>query len=82
MGRVRGRRLTNLQLERTLQDLLGIDIPLSQLMPEEPRNDGFTTVADVQAMSHFQLQQHLRIVDIALVEAFQRGSVVGMGGRL
>ena len=31
-GRVQGRRLTNLQLERTLQDLLGIDIPLTILM--------------------------------------------------
>ena len=29
-GRVRGRRLTNLQLERTLHDLLAIDIPLAR----------------------------------------------------
>lgn len=36
-GRVRGRRLTNHQLERTLQDLLAIDIPLATLMSEEPR---------------------------------------------
>ena len=72
LGRVRGRRLTNLQLERTLQDLLGIDIPLSRQMPDEPRTDGFTTVAHGQSMSHFQLQQHLRVVDNALDEAFQR----------
>ena len=71
-GRVRGRRLTNLQLERTLHDLLGIDIPLASRMPEEPKADGFTTVAAGQTMSHFQLEQHLGIVDLALDEAFKR----------
>ncbi|MEW4489528.1 DUF1592 domain-containing protein [Thalassoglobus sp. JC818] len=71
-GRVQGRRLTNLQLERTLHDLLGIDIPLAERMPEEPKSSGFTTVSDGQAMSHFQLQQHLDIVDLALDDAFQR----------
>lgn len=71
-GRVRGRRLNNLQLERSLHDLLGIDIPLASRMPEEPRAEGFTTVADGQAMSHFQLEQHVSVVDAALDEAFRR----------
>lgn len=72
LGRVRGRRLTNLQLERTLHDLLSIDIPLASLMAEEPRTNGFTTVADGQPMSHFQIQKHLEVVDVALDEAFRR----------
>lgn len=72
LGRVRGRRLTNLQLERTLHDLLSIDIPLASLMADEPRTDGFTTVADGQPMSHFQIQKHLEVVDTALDEAFRR----------
>jgi len=72
VGRVRGRRLTNLQLERTLQDLFGIDIPLAKNFSDEPRNGGFTMVADGQAMSHFQLEQHLAAVDFALNEAFRR----------
>src|SRR5690606_2045637 len=71
-GRVRGRRLTNLQLEGTLHDLLGIDIPLASRLPEESRTDGFTTVADGQSLSHFQLDQHLGVVDAALDEAFRR----------
>ncbi|HRX77427.1 MAG TPA: DUF1592 domain-containing protein [Pirellulaceae bacterium] len=71
-GRVRARRLTNLQLERSLHDLLGIDIPSAARMPEEQRADGFTTVADGQAMSHFQLEQHVSVVDTALDEAFRR----------
>ncbi len=72
VGRVKGRRLNNLQLERTLQDLLGIDIPIAKDFSDEPRTGGFTTVAEGQAMSHFQLQQHLQAVDAALDEAFRR----------
>lgn len=71
-GRVGARRLTNLQLERTLHDLLGIDIPLAGRMTDEPRTAGFTTVAAGQPMSHFQVQQHLDVVDAALDEAFRR----------
>ena len=71
-GRVRARRLTNLQLERTLHDLLGIDIPLASELPDEPRTNGFTTVANGQPMSHFQLERHLSLVDKSLDEAFRR----------
>ena len=71
-GRVQGRRLTNLQLERTLHDLLGIDIPLAVHMTEDSDGTGFNTVASGQAMSHFQLQKHLEVVDMALDEAFDR----------
>ena len=71
-GRVRGRRLTNLQVERTLHDLLGIDIPLAELQPEEPRPHLFATVADGQTMSRFQMEAHLAVVDAALDEAMRR----------
>ena len=72
LGRVHARRLTRVQVERSLHDLLGIDIPLADELPEDARNHGFTTVADGQAMSHFQLQRHLAVVDLALDEAFRR----------
>ena len=71
-GRVVGRRLTRIQIERSLQDLLGIDIPLADQLPEESRANRYSTVADGQAMSHFQLQSHLAVVDLALDEAFRR----------
>ena len=76
LGRVRGRRLTRKQVERSLQDLLGIDIPLADQLPEETRSHRFTTVADGQAVSHFQMQQHLAVVDLALDEAFRRARTV------
>lgn len=73
LGRVRGRRLTKRELERSLQDLLGIDIPLADQLPDEVRPPGsFTTVATGQSMSHFQLERHLAVVDVALDEAFRR----------
>ena len=71
-GRVHGRRLTNLQLERSLHDLLGIDIPLASRLPEEPRTHGFANVAESQSISHHHLQNHLNVVDAALDEAFRR----------
>ncbi len=72
VGRVQGRRLTNLQLERTLQDLTGIDIPLAIEMPVEPKTAEFRTYSENQTMSHFHLEQHLKIVDLALDEMFRR----------
>jgi hypothetical protein len=72
LGRVRSRRLTSVQLERTLHDLLAIDVPLASLMPEEQRTDGFTNIAEGQSMSHFQLESHLSVVDAALDAAFDR----------
>jgi hypothetical protein len=72
VGRVGARRLTRREIERSLHDLLGIDIPLANQLPEEPRSSGFTTVADGQSMSHFQMERHLGVVDVALEEAFRR----------
>ena len=74
LGRVRGRRLTNAQLERTLHDLLAIDVPLASMMSEEPRRHGFNNIADAQAMSHFQLASHLSVVDTALDAALERAA--------
>lgn len=73
-GRVPVRRLTNLQVERSLHDLLGIDIPLAVRLPQEPRTNSFSTVAASQSISHYQLESHLSVVDAALDEAFRRAT--------
>lgn len=72
LGRVHARRLTRREIERSLHDLLGIDIPLADQLPEEAGSTEFTTVADGQSMSHFQMERHLAVVDVALDEAFRR----------
>ncbi|MFM8495389.1 MAG: DUF1592 domain-containing protein [Planctomycetia bacterium] len=71
-GRVRARRLSPREVERSLHALLGIDIPLADLIPVEGRPGGFTTVAQRQTMSHHHLERHLALVDAALDEAFRR----------
>jgi mono/diheme cytochrome c family protein len=71
-GRVRGRRLTRLQVERTLHAVLGIDRPLADLLPDEGRPRGFTTIAEQQTISHHHLERHLAVVDTALDAAFSR----------
>jgi hypothetical protein len=76
-GRVQGRRLSNSQLQRTLQDLLHIDVPLARLMPPETRSSGYVHLADAQTMSHFQLENHLQVVDAALDAAFDRATLGG-----
>jgi hypothetical protein len=71
-GRVTARRLTRFEYERTIHDLLGIDLPLMNLLQEDPRADGFDTVSTAQQISHFQLEKYLNVADIALEEAFER----------
>lgn len=71
-GRVRGRRLTSREVERSLHDLLGIDIPLKDSLPQDEAATLFATTAEGQSISHFQLERHLAAVDRALDEAFHR----------
>ena len=71
-GRVRSRRLTRVEYEHTIHDLLGIEIPLKDLLPEDPSSEGFETVAKGQQLSHYQLARYLDVADLALEEAFSR----------
>ena len=73
-GRVRSRRLTRVEYEHTLHDLLGIDIPLKTLLPEDRASHGFETVADGQQLSHHQLARYLDVADLALDNAFDRAT--------
>jgi hypothetical protein len=69
-GRVQARRLTRSEFERSLQDLLGIYVPLQSQLPEDPFTEGFNTVAKGQQISPNQLQTYLGVVDEALKLAF------------
>jgi len=73
-GRVHGRRLTRVEYEHTIHDLLGIDVPLANLLPADESSHGFETVADAQQLSHFHLDKYLAAADTALDEAFKRVS--------
>ncbi|MFK7910004.1 MAG: DUF1592 domain-containing protein [Akkermansiaceae bacterium] len=71
-GRVRGRRLTRVEYEHTVQDLLGVRTPLKQNLPAEESDAVFASVAESQQLSHFHLDKYLKAADLALTEAFTR----------
>jgi hypothetical protein len=70
VGRVQARRLTRSEFEKSLQDLLGIDLPFESRLPEDPLTDGFNTVARGQQISSNQLAIYLSAIDEALDAAF------------
>jgi len=73
-GRVHVRRLTRREYEHTLHDLLGVDLPLNELLPEDPDTRGFETVATGQPLSHHHLRMYLETADRVLTEAFDRAT--------
>ena len=72
VGRVQSRRLTRSEFERSLQDLLGIYVPLQAQLPEDPFTEGFNTVAKGQQISPNQLETYLTVIDEALNLAFKQ----------
>lgn len=74
-GRVRARRLTRFEYERSLHELLGIDVPLIDLLPEDSRSGDFDTVSGAQQVSHYLLEKYLVAIDAALDAAFTRAFV-------
>ena len=71
-GRVRSRRLNRIEYENTLHELLGVNIPLIELLPEDQATHGFINIAESQQLSYHVLQKYLEVVDVMLDEAFGR----------
>lgn len=65
-GRTLARRLNRIEYENTLHDLLGIDIPLAALLPEDTPMHGFDTVAEGLRFSQLQIEKYLEAADEAL----------------
>ncbi|MEO9590883.1 DUF1585 domain-containing protein [Rhodopirellula bahusiensis] len=71
-GRVPTRRLTRTQYERNVCDLLAIDVPLREFLPEESLADGFDTVSSSQQVSDHSLAAYLDAADFTLQTAFDQ----------
>lgn len=71
-GRVHARRLTRVEYENTVHQLLGIRIPLQRYLPEPSSQGIFDTLAKSQQISHFVLEKYLTAADAALDAAFAR----------
>jgi hypothetical protein len=71
-GRVRIRRLNRLEYENTVHDLLGIETPLRDLLPEDELRDGFTNQSGALSVSPVHIQQYMAAADRALEAASVR----------
>jgi hypothetical protein len=68
-GRTLARRLNRIEYEHTVQDLLGIDEPLAELLPEDTPLHGFDTVAEGLRFSQLQIEKYLEAAETALTTA-------------
>lgn len=71
-GRVKSRRLSRIEYENTIHDLLGVNLPIIERLPEDLTIDGFSNIAEGQQISYHLLQKYLEVVDLLLDEAFER----------
>ena len=67
-GRAGWRRLTNLEFENSLHDLLSITTPLQALLPSE-HAAGFNTSSATQEISSVHIQSYLNAIDRAIDSA-------------
>jgi hypothetical protein len=65
-GRVVLRRLNRVEYENTLHDLLAIDIPLANMLPEDASSRGFDNVSEGLRLSSGQIESYLQAADTAL----------------
>ncbi len=81
IGRVPSRRLSRLEYEHTLHDLLGIGDDLARHLPPENESGSLDVVASTQEMSSVHVRGLLMAADLALDEAIQLGAKPRMGER-
>jgi len=68
-GRVVYRRLNRTEYVNTVHDLLGIDTPLRDLLPEDGTAGGFDNIGAALNLSAVHLERYLEAADLALKEA-------------
>ncbi|MDE2690224.1 MAG: DUF1592 domain-containing protein [Acidobacteriota bacterium] len=72
-GQTPPRRLTGLEYEYTVEDLLLIEEDLARLLPAESASAGFDTLATEQGISPLHLRSYLEAADRALDAAIRLG---------
>jgi mono/diheme cytochrome c family protein len=68
-GRVVYRRLNRTEYVNTINDLLGIDTPLRDMLPEDGTAGGFDNIGAALNLSAVHLERYLQAADLALKEA-------------
>jgi cytochrome c553 len=65
-GRVVFRRLNRVEYENTIRDLLGVQVNLKDLLPEDSAAHGFDNVGEALHVSSFLMERYLEAADKAL----------------
>ena len=68
-GRVVLRRLNRVEYENTVRDLLGVQTPLKDLLPQDSSAEGFDNIGEALHTSSFLLDRYLEAADTALNQA-------------
>lgn len=66
------RRLNRVEYENTVHDLLGIDMPLADLLPEDGSVQGFDNVAGGLSLSSILMERYLEAADVAFESTIRR----------
>lgn len=66
------RRMNRAEYEHTVHDLLGIDTPLADLLPEDNSVQGFDNVADGLGISSILMERYLEAANAAFDGVFRR----------
>jgi len=66
------RRMNRVEYEHTVQDLLGIDTPLADMLPEDSAVQGFDNVAGGLGLSAILLERYLEAANVAFDGAIRR----------
>ncbi len=66
------RRLNRREYENTVHDLLGIELPLVDLLPEDGSIQGFDNVADGLSISSVLMEQYLEAANVAFDGVIRR----------
>ena len=66
------RRMNRSEYENTVHDLLGIDTPLAELLPEDTQVQGFDNVATGLGISSILMERYLEAADVAFEGVFRR----------
>ena len=66
------RRMNRVEYENTVNDLLGIDISLADLLPEDGKAQGFDNVSTGLGISSILLERYLEAADVAFEATIRR----------
>ncbi len=72
-GRVALRRLNRFEYQNTMHDLLGVEVNLMELLPEDGSAHGFDKVSSALTLSPVQVEKYLEAADLALDTAIGVG---------